>query len=236
MVLTTGALSLSYYVHTKTLDVVPVTGRRRHIFVSPELESRLGDAALENFVLGVKAAQSQSILAPSILPQDHPASITIRRIGDRLVDNLPPEFSEHKARKWTYLCVDDPSQPNAFALPGAHVVVFTGLFKFSRDEDELASVLAHEIAHVLARHPAEKTTKLFFLATLGALFESVFGYSPLARIVEKLAFELPFSRTMELEADVLGLHFMSSSCFECQKATVSVRRKQTVAAHVHPPP
>lgn len=53
--------------------------------------------------------------------------------------------------QWEFLVVDE-DQENAFVVPGGKVVVYTGLIRMMADEEELATVLSHEVAHVLARH------------------------------------------------------------------------------------
>ncbi len=58
--------------------------------------------------------------------------------------------------KFTFKVIDDPKTVNAFALPGGHIYVYSGLMKLADDEAELASVIGHEIAHVTQRHVAER--------------------------------------------------------------------------------
>ena len=55
--------------------------------------------------------------------------------------------------QWEFAVIDEPGTPNAFVVPGGKVVVFTGLLNLLQmHEDEMAAVLGHEVAHVLARH------------------------------------------------------------------------------------
>jgi metalloendopeptidase OMA1, mitochondrial len=61
---------------------------------------------------------------------------------------------------WEFIVVDDPRNVNAMVAPGGKVVVYTGLLKILKSEKELAAVLAHEVAHILARHTAEKLTSM----------------------------------------------------------------------------
>ena len=203
------------------------------------MERKVGEASFIEFVKNVRARQlANPSHSPSILPSDHLASIMCRRVCDRILSNLPPvaEFKDAKALPWTIIVVDDINCPNAFALPGNHIVVFTGLFRFAQDEDEVASIMCHEIAHVLARHPAEKLSMFLFVGFFGALLEAAFGYNPFLRVLEKLAFELPFSREMENEADTLGMHLLGSSCFDCGKATNTFERMGRSAVGKQSPP
>jgi Zn-dependent protease with chaperone function len=60
--------------------------------------------------------------------------------------------------KWEFNLVED-NQANAFCLPGGKVVVYTGILKYAKNDDQLATVISHEVAHALARHGAERVTQ-----------------------------------------------------------------------------
>ena len=148
---TTALLLTTYYSY---LEEVPFTKRRRWIATSAAWEQRLGDGEYQNMV----AANRNNILPPS-----HRASGTVRRVGQRIAaasqtfcqqHNLPPL---HYTKPYTYTIIRSDTA-NAFVLPGNHVFVMTGLFKYIKDEDELAAVLGHETAHNLARHAGEKVS------------------------------------------------------------------------------
>jgi Zn-dependent protease with chaperone function len=81
--------------------------------------------------------------------------------------------------------------------PGGKVVVFTGLLRLMRSEDELAAVLAHEAAHVLARHPAERMSTANTLALTAFVFNFIMGI-PLSPNLLAVGFFLPHSRCVFL--------------------------------------
>ena len=60
---------------------------------------------------------------------------------------------------WEFVVFDDPSQINAFAMPGGKVAVYTGLFQVVRAEADLAVVIGHEVAHIVAGHSAERVSQ-----------------------------------------------------------------------------
>lgn len=107
--------------------------------------------------------------------------------------------------------VIDSDEINAFALPGGFLYVNTGLILEARTEAELAGVLAHEIAHVTARHATKQASKatLFQWFSLPLIFVAgPVGYS----VSEALSLAVPltflkFSRNAEREADFLGMQY-----------------------------
>eukprot|EP00026_Physarum_polycephalum_P014784 Phypoly_transcript_15338.p1 GENE.Phypoly_transcript_15338~~Phypoly_transcript_15338.p1 ORF type:complete len:266 (-),score=23.44 Phypoly_transcript_15338:135-830(-) len=121
---------------------------------------------------------------------------------------------------WEIIVVDK-DMANAFVLPGGKVCVFTGIMKIATEPDELATVLSHEIAHVVARHNAEKWTFAQVVFWGGTMLKFVVGdYVPeqIMNIVIQYAMALPFSRRCESEADHIGLILMSKACYDPNKA------------------
>lgn len=111
---------------------------------------------------------------------------------------------------YNFTVIDNPGTVNAFALPGGHMYVYTGLMKICENEAELASVMAHEVAHVAAHHHGEALTKQYGYSlvtqlllgedpsTLAKIASGVFGQGVLSY----------YSRENEREADALGMEFL----------------------------
>jgi Zn-dependent protease with chaperone function len=110
---------------------------------------------------------------------------------------------------------------NAFVLPNNHVFVYTGLFKFVKDEDELAAVLGHEMAHNLARHAGERLSESF-LTNILARFVLILDPSGLLYSIfvpaATLLHDLPHSREHEVEADHIGMHLAAEACYDPRAA------------------
>ncbi|MBS0225140.1 MAG: M48 family metallopeptidase [Proteobacteria bacterium] len=157
-------------------------------------------------------------------------------VGD-LVQQLPPQWQRYN---WeTAVFVD--AEPNAFALPGAKVGVNTGIFTVARDQDELATVIAHEIGHVISNHHNERITRaqmaqggLMAAQVIGALA----GINPdaIGQIGGTTAqlYLLKFSREQESEADVVGQQLMARAGFDPRKA-VNLWQNMIAAGSARPP-
>jgi beta-barrel assembly-enhancing protease len=133
----------------------------------------------------------------------------VRELGQRLVAQSPAPFNQ---LPWNFYVVDDPSI-NAFAVPGGHVYVHTGLIAHSDNAAELAGVMAHEISHVTARHSTEQLSRQYGLSILAGI---ALGQNPgqltqiAAQIVAGGALAR-FSREAEREADELGIQAMAAA-------------------------
>ena len=114
-----------------------------------------------------------------------------------------------KGFRYTLTILDSP-EINAFALPGGYVYVTRGLMALAGDEAELASVLAHEIGHVVARHAANRINRAMGINLGVAILGAVTGNNQIARLGD-LGGQLylsAYSREQELEADALGIRYL----------------------------
>jgi len=163
----------------------------------------------------------------NILSPDHRASITVRRVGSRIsaaadkfaAQNLPENYVMGQ-RKPTYTVIRS-DMANAFVLPNNHIFVLTGLFKYARDEDELAAVLGHEMAHCLARHAGERVSGgllMSIIARFVLLLDPTGVLYTLFVPAATLFHELPHSRYAEMEADHIGLYLAAEACYDPRAA------------------
>lgn len=137
----------------------------------------------------------------------------VNRIGQNLVRNSDAKVP------FTFKVIDAP-ELNAFALPGGYVFVYSGLIRVADEEDEFAGAVAHEIAHVAARHATCRATKSE-LAGIAAAVAGVMGGGgwtgfatrQAAGLAVPMTF-LSFSRHDETEADYLGVQYMYAAGYD----------------------
>ncbi|GAB2628567.1 M48 family metallopeptidase [Novilysobacter erysipheiresistens] len=144
-----------------------------------------------------------------------------------VVNTITRELPAGAHTQWEVALFTNES-PNAFALPGGKVGVYTGIFDVARNQDQLAAVIAHEIGHVIAHHHDERVTRQLGaqagLGIIGALVGSQYGANA-AQATQQLggaavqaAFLLPNNRAQEGEADVVGQRLMARAGFDPRQA------------------
>lgn len=172
--------------------VNPVSGDREFVLVSESQEIAMGAQGAESV--------SQSIG----LVDDEKLQSYVHRLGMSLAKD-----SERPELPWSFTVLDDPT-PNAFAFPGGYIFVTRGMMGLMRNEAELVSVLAHEIAHVTARHSVAMMTRAQ-MAQIGLSVGSILSpeiaqLSDMAASGLSLLF-LSYSRDAERQADDLGFGY-----------------------------
>jgi predicted Zn-dependent protease len=191
----------------------PVTGRKSLVLLSPGEELTLG------------AQSFQAIREKEKVSSDPGYNARVTRIGQRIAEAVGNELP---GAKWEFV-VFDSKELNAFALPGGKVGVYTGLLQLAENDAELATVMGHEIGHVIARHGAERMSEAMVITGIGALgaavveaktqdantrqlFEVAYGAgATLGRV-------LPHSRGNESEADRMGAVYAARAGYDPRAA------------------
>jgi len=189
---------------------VPLTGRSRFLLVDEATEFQMGVTGYEQ------------VLEESNLSGDKELVSRVRTIGEAIA-----EVTDRDDFDWEFNVIEADSIANAFCLPGGKVAVYTGITELAGSDDELATVMAHEIAHAIARHGAERMTQMLMVDLGGmALSEALSTQTEttleLASIAygvgSGLLYVLPYSRTHESEADYMGLLYMARAGYDPRAA------------------
>lgn len=139
-------------------------------------------------------------------------------VADAITKHVPNSVFNGQ---WEVVVFDDP-QVNAFALPGGKIGVYTGLLDVAQNQEQLAAVIGHEVGHVIAEHGNERMSSSTLIgigmeATNVLLQANEIANNNLIMAAigagVQVGVQLPFSRTHESEADLIGLELMAQSGF-----------------------
>ena len=197
----------------------PVTGRKSLVLLSPGEELTLG------------AQSFQQIREKEKVSADSGYNARVARVGQRIAQAVGNELPD---AKWEFV-VFDSKELNAFALPGGKVGVYTGLLQLAESDAELATVMGHEIGHVIARHGAERMSEAMVISGVGALGSAAVEaktQDPKTRQLFELAYGagatlgrvLPHSRSNESEADRMGAVYAARAGYD-PRAAISFWQK-----------
>jgi predicted Zn-dependent protease len=191
----------------------------------------VGDAEMDK--MGVEAFEQ--LKSQGKVSSDQQANSYVNCVANAITAAIDPKKYPNAVGSWEVRVFQDDTA-NAFALPGRKIGVHTGLLKVAKNQDQLATVIGHEVGHVLAKHGAERVSDQYAtqIAAQGAgvLVGAVSnpatqGLAMAALGVGAQGVVLKFSRTQESEADALGLDLMASAGFNPRE---SVALWQNMAA------
>jgi len=180
--------------------------------LTPEQELKVGQQA---------AREIRKEFEGKFLPSAHPQVKRVRRIADRVrkaseIDLLQREINLHVRGyqyKWDTHVIKE-EQVNAFCLPAGYIFVFTGILKVTGDNDDyLATVLSHEVAHALAHHASERIAR----------------QQQQGKSVLNLLRRLSYDREQEKEADHIGVFLMTFAGYDPMQAVEFWRRMDQVS-------
>lgn len=187
----------------------PYTNRSQMIFVSSSEEMALGEKSY-------KEALSEA----KVITNTKDAK-RVKTIGQKIA-----QVSQKNDFNWEFNLVED-EQANAFCLPGGKVVVYTGILKYAKNDDQLATVISHEISHALARHGAERMSQSMVQQGVGMIGNIVVGatapqyqnaFNMAYGAGSNLGVMLPYGRLQETEADEIGILLMYKAGYNLNEA------------------
>lgn len=177
----------------------PYTNRSQMIFMSQKEELALGESSYK-----------QTLAKSEVINNSYDAR-RVKAIGAKIAT-----AANRADFKWEFNLVQN-DEMNAFCLPGGKVVVYTGILKAAKNDDQLATVMSHEVAHTLARHGVERMSSAkvqqgiqlignVVLAATAPGYTNAFNQA--YGIGSQLGVMLPYGRLQESEADEIGIYLM----------------------------
>ena len=207
---------------------------KRSAFTQVASADQVEQAAGQQYRQMLQQAQAQRALAPA----DSGQLQRLRYIAQRIIPFTTACNARAKQWRWDVNLIGS-NEINAFCMPGGKICFYTGILsKLKLDDDEVATIMGHEVAHALLEHARERMGKT--MATRGAieLGAALFGLGGLGRTAADMGGQLltlRFSRDDEAEADALGL-LMSARAGYRPAAGVTLWQKMMAVSKGAPPP
>lgn len=228
--------------------VDPYTGEKAHYGATAEEEIQLGAQAYQQ-------VRSDAQAQGALLPPDAQVSQQIREIASRLVAKVPQVTADlaalnqqqaptdYQGFQWD-VSVIQSDDANAFVLPGGKMAVYTGLLPIAENQDAMAVVMGHEVAHALLRHGSQRMAQQK-LVQMGQMAAGVaLGGMDAGQQQALMAalgagaqygLILPYGRNHETQADQVGLMLAAAACFNPREAVPLWQRMSSLGGGERPP-
>lgn len=200
---------LSIGLFTGCTSKAPITQRNQLILMSQQEELALGERSYKETLKKSKVVTGTK------------DSKRVKDIGYKIA-----KIVNRNDYKWEFNLVQNDAK-NAFCLPGGKVVVYTGILKVAQNDDQLATVMSHEIAHALARHGAERASSGMVSNGVQLLGNIILGsqapelantFNVAYGLGSQYGILLPYGRLQESEADEIGIHLMYKAGYNMYEA------------------
>jgi predicted Zn-dependent protease len=218
-------------------STVPITGRKQLNLIPASQMQSLSYQQYGDFLKTNKLSTNQS------------ATLMVRSVGVRIQKAVEQYMAQNNMSSslagynWEFNLVEDP-QVNAWCMPGGKVVVYTGILPITKDENGLAVVLGHEIAHAIAQHGDERMSQGLITQLGGMALQKAIETKPAVTqqifmtafgLGTQVGVMLPYSRLQESEADHLGLIFMAMAGYDPNLAVPFWQRMSSMNTGQKPP-
>jgi predicted Zn-dependent protease len=223
------SLALLVVLLLASCQSTPVTGRKQLILVP---ESQAIVASKQAYADTLTPIQQQGKLN---------TDPTLKARVDRITGHLIPQAiryrPETEAWEWQVNVIDDPKTLNAWCMAGGRMAIYTGIIqKLNLNDDEIAQIMGHEIAHALAKHTAERMSVALGSQTLLEIGSVLLGGKgtggamamQAAAVATTVGVQLPNSRTQESEADRIGIELAARGGYN-PNAAVTLWKKMVEA-------
>ena len=211
-------------------STVPITDRRQFKIIP---ESKLNAQAAQIY---------EKVKEKEKMSDDKKTLSEIKEIGKRMEASITEYFSVNDLEDptsdfdWEYILIDNKKVKNAWCMPGGKIAVYTGILDVTKNNDGLAAVMGHEIAHAVAKHSVERASRGVLVNTSTQLID-IFSGGRLSQVnrvtgmntvglLSQIGIMNPFSRKQESEADYLGMIFSSLSGYDIRETKKLWERMQ----------
>ena len=211
-------------VNTTSAGAVGVDRKQQMLVSSAEIEQ----GAAQAYEGELKAAREKGVLNT-----DKAQLARVTTIARRIVAVTPTFRSDATGWNWQFN-VQNTKEMNAYCMPGGRIMVYSGLIETLDVSDaELATVIAHEVAHALREHTRERVSRAYaqqlVLQGAAAVTGVGEGTANIANMIGQVTFQLPFGRDQESEADQIGLELMARAGYD-PRAAVALWNKMNAAS------
>jgi len=198
----------------------PITERRQFKIIP---EAKLNAQAAQIYE---KVKNKEKLITDSKLDE-------IKEIGKKMENSISEYFYQAKLSDptenfdWEYILIDNKKIRNAWCMPGGKIAVYSGILEVTKNNDGLAAIMGHEIAHAVAKHSVERASRGAVLNVSTQVIDILSGgkLSTVNRttgmntvgLISQLGIMNPFNRKQESEADYLGMIFSSLSGYDIRE-------------------
>ncbi len=198
--------------------------RKQKMLVSSET---IDEGAAQAYEAELKAARDKGVLNTNKAQLER-----VTRLAKRIVAATPTFRADAASWNWQFN-VQKTDEMNAYCMPGGRIMVYSGLIdKLDLTDAELATVLAHEVAHALREHTRERVSRAYGQQLVLQGVAAVTGVSEttanMANMIAQVTFQLPFGRDKESEADPVGLELMARAGYD-PRAALTLWNKMAAA-------
>ena len=191
---------------------VAITNRKQLSIISDE---NINQQALQAYE---KVKKQENLI------ESGPNYRAVKEVGLRVTESVEKYFLKMgqsdaiKNYNWEFILIDSKDTLNAWCMPGGKIAFYTGILDVTANNDGLASVMGHEIAHAVARHSVERASQALAInlgtTILDIALEGALSSTSADDYLVNLGLSLPFNRLQESEADYLGLAFMTMANYD----------------------
>lgn len=212
-------------------STVAITGRRQLSLIPSGELMALSDQSYKE------------VLSQTKISTDASWSAKVTEVGKKIAASAETFMKENGMEKelanykWEFNLIEDAKTVNAFCMPGGKIVVYSGILPIVKDENGLATVMSHEVAHALANHGGERMSQELIVQAGGMGLSKLMSSKPekarqmMSQVYgagAKYGVLLPYSRSHESEADHIGLVLMARAGYRPKEAIPFWERMSTL--------